>query len=75
MWTSEHPGESNTVIGHGTSLVVQWLRPHPSNAGGTGLIRGQRTWVPRAEECGQKIKLLSLLQRRRLRLGGGKLLT
>ena len=27
----------------GTSLVVQWLSFHSLNAGGTGLIPGQRT--------------------------------
>ena len=27
----------------GTSLVVQWLRLHAPNAGGTGLIPGQGT--------------------------------
>ena len=30
----------------GTSLVVQWLRSHPSTAGGTGLIPGQGTKIP-----------------------------
>ena len=30
-------------ISPGTSLVVQWLRLHASNAGGPGLIPGQGT--------------------------------
>ena len=32
----------------GTSLVVQWLRLHASNAGGTGSIPGQGTKIPHA---------------------------
>ena len=32
----------------GTSLVVQWLRLHGSNAGGAGLIPGQGTKIPHA---------------------------
>ena len=32
----------------GTSLVVQWLRLCTSSAGGTGLIPGWRTKIPRA---------------------------
>ena len=31
-----------------TSLVVQWLRLHTSNAGSTGSIPGQGTKTPRA---------------------------
>ena len=31
-----------------TSLVVQWLRPHVSNAVGEGLIPGQETKIPPA---------------------------
>ena len=27
----------------GTSLIAQWLRPHAPNAGGLGLVPGQRT--------------------------------
>ena len=33
----------------GTSLVVQWLRLHASNAGGTGLIPGQGSKIPHGE--------------------------
>ena len=40
----------------GTSLVVQWLRLHASNAGGMGSIPGQGTKIPQAMQCGQKIK-------------------
>ena len=42
---------------HGTSLAVQWLRLHPSNAGGAGSIPGWGTEIPHAAWCGQKIKL------------------
>ena len=38
------------------SLVVQWLRLRASTAGGTGLIRGRETKIPRAARCGQKKK-------------------
>ena len=34
--------------GVGTSLMVQWLRLHASNAGGTDLIPGQETQIPHA---------------------------
>ena len=37
----------------GTSLVVQWLRLHGSNAGGAGLIPGQGTKIPYATWHGQ----------------------
>ena len=37
----------------GTSLVVQWLRLCASNAEGS--IPGQRTKIPHAARCGQKI--------------------
>ena len=30
-------------VSQGTSLVVQWVRLHAPNAGGPGLIPGQRT--------------------------------
>ena len=33
----------NDVSHVGTSLVVKWLRLHAPNAGGPGLISGQRT--------------------------------
>ena len=32
----------------GTSLVIQWLRLHASNAGSMGLLPGQRTKIPQA---------------------------
>ena len=32
----------------GTSLAVQWLRLHASNAGGPALIHGQGTKIPHA---------------------------
>ena len=39
-----------------TSLVVQWLRLHASNAGGTGLIPVWGTKVPHAVWHSQKKK-------------------
>ena len=36
--------------------MVQWLRPHTPNAGGTGSIPGQGTKIPHAPQCSQKIK-------------------
>ena len=41
--------------GLGSSLEVQWLGLHTSNAGGTGSIPGQGTEIPRATRCSQKI--------------------
>ena len=39
--------------GVGTSLMVQWLRLHASNPGGTDLIPGQETKIPHAVKvCG-----------------------
>ena len=37
-----------------TSLAVQWLRPHASNAESTGLIPDRGTRIPHAMGCGQK---------------------
>ena len=43
--------------GNGTSLVVQWLGHHASNAGGTDLIPGQGTRIPHATVgLSQKVK-------------------
>ena len=39
----------------GTSLVVQWLGLHTSNAGGTGLISGRGTKILHVTELSQKI--------------------
>ena len=39
-----------------TSLAVQWLRLHTSNAGGAGLIPGRGTKIPHAAQHTQKIK-------------------
>ena len=44
----------------GTSLAVQWLRLCASTTGGTGLIPGQGTKIPRAAQCSQKKKDLSV---------------
>ena len=38
----------------GTSLAVQWLRLHTSDAGGMGLISSAGTKIPHAMWCGQK---------------------
>ena len=43
----------------GTSLAVQWLRLHASNAGGMSSIPGQGTKIPHAEGHGHKKKNLS----------------
>ena len=40
----------------GTSLVVQWLRLHASNAGGMGLTPGRGTKITHAVWHGQKKK-------------------
>ena len=39
-----------------TSLMVQWLRCHVSNAVDVGSIPGWGTNIPHATRCGQKIK-------------------
>ena len=48
---STRPQDRHQEVLHceGTSLVVQWLRPHAPNAGGLGLIPGQglRSHMPR----------------------------
>jgi len=41
----------------GTSLMVQWLRPHTSNAGGMGPIPGWGTKIPHVRRQSQKIKI------------------
>ena len=38
----------------GASLMVQWLRLHPSIAGDTGLIPGLGTKIPHAAWCSQR---------------------
>ena len=43
-------------ISLGTSLIVQWLRLRPSNAGGTGSIPGQGTKIPHAVSAAIKKK-------------------
>ena len=42
-------------ISGGTSLAMQRLRFHTSNAEGTGSIPGQGNKVPHAAQCGQKV--------------------
>ena len=44
-----------------TSLAVQQLRPHASNAGGVGLIPSPGTKIPHATRCGKKKKMLLML--------------
>ena len=36
------------------SLLVQWLRPHASTTGDTGLIPGWGTKIPKAVQASQK---------------------
>ena len=49
------PGLKNIGL-HRTSLVIQWLGLHTSNAGGTGLIPGQGTQNQQAVWCRGKGK-------------------
>ena len=42
----------------GTSLAVQWLKLHTSNAGSAGSIPGWGTKIPNATGCGQKKKTI-----------------
>ena len=44
-----------TMASLGLPLVVQWLRLHTSNAGGTGSIPGQGTKIVHAAQHGQKL--------------------
>ena len=54
---AEEPQKSSLrQVIHGASLVVQWLRLHIPNAGGTGSIPGQETKIPLAERRGQEKK-------------------
>ena len=62
----------------GTFLMVQWLRPHPSNAGGTGSILGQGAKIPHAAQQGQKKYIIisrkrSYQRRRKTTVKGEKL--
>ena len=50
---SNNPLESSILE---TSLVVQWLRRHAPNAGGSGSIPGQGPMIPHATRQGQKKK-------------------
>ena len=47
--------ESKNQNKWGTSLVVQWLRIHAPNAGGTGSVPGWGIKIPHAAQHGQKI--------------------
>ena len=49
-------GNTQDESGTGTSLVVQWLRLHTSNAEGVGSIPGWGTKIPHATQWGQKKK-------------------
>ena len=42
-----------------TSLVVQWLGLQASNVEGKGSTPGQKTKIPHALRCGQKIFFLT----------------
>ena len=56
----------------GTSLVVQWLRLHAPNAGGTGLIPCRGTKIPHAQGTAKEKekKQLRIKSARRLRTKG-----
>ena len=51
-WQNFYPFSKAMVLG--TSLEVQWLRLPASNAGDVGLIPGQGTKTPHAEQHSQK---------------------
>ena len=40
----------------GTSLAIQWLGPHATTAGGTGLITGWGTKIPHAPSAATQKK-------------------
>ena len=46
----------------GTSLVVQWLRLHPSTARGAGSVPGQETKILHVTWHGQKNFLIKFLK-------------
>ena len=46
-------GIESKTVDTGTSLVVQWVRLHVSNAGATDSIPGQRAKILHAVWCGQ----------------------
>ena len=48
----------------GTSLEVQWSRLHALTAGGVGLIPGQGTEIPYAEQHGQKTEIVKKLKKK-----------
>ena len=60
VWSWQERGPLGSSIhlesGAGTSLVVQWLRHHPSTARGSGSIPGQGRKVPHAIWCSQNIQ-------------------
>ena len=48
-----------------TSLAVQWLRRHVSNAVGAGSIPGQGTKIPHAVQHGQKRKKKKKIEKKK----------
>ena len=66
--------EDTTLLGLGTSLVVQWLRLHSLSAEGTGLIPSQGTKIPHTKWHDQK-KKKSLSQFLHLCISGFSLTT
>ena len=44
--------------------MVQWLRLHPCNIGGSGSIPAQGIKVPHAMHCSQNIFFLSKIEKR-----------
>ena len=51
-----HGSRKKKIYDFGSSLPVQWLRLHTSNAEGAGLIPGQGTQIPHASRSSQKKK-------------------
>ena len=71
LWAGAHPWRKCRVLGlgksvwacdgtsrevFGTSLAVQWLRPHTCTRGGTGSIPGWGTKILCAAQCSQKTR-------------------
>ena len=44
-------------------VVVQWLRLHTPNAGGTGSIPDRGTNIPHAMQCSRKKKIINNLKK------------
>ena len=55
-----HGGQE--IVIPGTSLVVQWLRLHPPNAGGAGWIPGWGMKIPHAARCSKNKQIVVVVQ-------------